>query len=130
MKSSQPNHDDDDYEVGYGRPPKHSQFKKGMSGNSSGRPKKLKSMKEQFALALAKEVVINGKKVTKQELFVEMLIQHAVKGKPVAMRMVMELLALSGDDEIKEFDPAIADENALTKWIMLLETQKSDKDVP
>ena len=29
-----------DYEVGYGRPPKKSQFRKGQSGNPSGRPKK------------------------------------------------------------------------------------------
>jgi Family of unknown function (DUF5681) len=28
------------YSVGYGRPPKHSQFKPGQSGNPKGRPKK------------------------------------------------------------------------------------------
>ena len=30
----------DDYEVGYGRPPKKTQFKKGQSGNPKGRPKR------------------------------------------------------------------------------------------
>lgn len=30
---------DDDYEVGYKKPPKGSQFKKGQSGNPKGRPK-------------------------------------------------------------------------------------------
>ena len=30
----------DDYEIGYRKPPKSSQFKKGISGNPSGRPKK------------------------------------------------------------------------------------------
>lgn len=29
----------DGYEVGYGKPPRHSQFKKGQSGNRKGRPK-------------------------------------------------------------------------------------------
>ena len=28
------------YQVGYGKPPKHSRFKKGQSGNPKGRPKK------------------------------------------------------------------------------------------
>ena len=31
---------EDEDKVGYGRPPKKNQFKKGQSGNPSGRPKK------------------------------------------------------------------------------------------
>ena len=31
--------DPKDHEVGYGRPPKHTQFKAGTSGNPKGRPK-------------------------------------------------------------------------------------------
>lgn len=30
---------DGDYEVGYGKPPQHSRFRKGQSGNPRGRPK-------------------------------------------------------------------------------------------
>ena len=30
----------DNYEVGYGKPPKDTQFQKGVSGNPRGRPKK------------------------------------------------------------------------------------------
>lgn len=36
--------DERDYEVGYGKPPKHSQFKPGQSGNPEGRPAKPPSM--------------------------------------------------------------------------------------
>jgi hypothetical protein len=31
----------DDYVIGYGKPPKNSQFQNGISGNSRGRPKNL-----------------------------------------------------------------------------------------
>lgn len=30
---------DDEYEVGYGKPPQRTQFKKGQTGNPKGRPK-------------------------------------------------------------------------------------------
>lgn len=36
---------DDEYEVGYGKPPKNTQFKKGKSGNPRGRPPKDKNPK-------------------------------------------------------------------------------------
>ncbi len=29
----------DDYDVGYGKPPRRSQFEKGVSGNAKGRPR-------------------------------------------------------------------------------------------
>src|SRR5258707_1115486 len=36
---SQPQRSADQHEIGYGKPPKHSQFPKGKSGNPGGRPK-------------------------------------------------------------------------------------------
>jgi hypothetical protein len=37
--------DSGDYQVGYGKPPKHTQFKPGKSGNPQGRPKGTKNLK-------------------------------------------------------------------------------------
>ena len=36
----------DDDKVGYCKPPKHSQFQPGQSGNSRGRPKKNRSLED------------------------------------------------------------------------------------
>jgi Family of unknown function (DUF5681) len=34
-----PDNRDSDYQVGYGKPPQHTRFKKGESGNPAGRPR-------------------------------------------------------------------------------------------
>src|ERR1700729_1716565 len=38
----------EDYEVGYAKPPESGKFKKGVSGNPSGRPKKLADLGSQL----------------------------------------------------------------------------------
>ena len=40
-----PYDDEGDHEVGYGKPPRHSQFIKGQSGNRRGRPAGAKNLK-------------------------------------------------------------------------------------
>lgn len=72
---------------------------------------------------------MNGKKITKQELIVEALIQHAAKGRSAALRIVMAQLGAADDDRQEEFDPVIADQNALAKWITMLEPSKPINDV-
>ena len=39
---------DSSYRVGYGHPPKHSQFRPGQSGNPSGRPKRVKNLQAEL----------------------------------------------------------------------------------
>src|ERR1700738_614513 len=52
-----PDHNDD-YEVGYARPPRHSRFVKGNSGNPRGRPRGAEHIKTLLNEALNELVVV------------------------------------------------------------------------
>ncbi|MER3356617.1 MAG: DUF5681 domain-containing protein [Hoeflea sp. D1-CHI-28] len=61
-----------DYEVGYCRPPKDKQFKKGQSPNPTGRKRKPKSVREQIKDVLAQKIPITEggktKKLPRQQI--------------------------------------------------------------
>ncbi len=51
--------------VGYGRPPKHGQFKKGQSGNPKGRPKKRTDLHEEVLKVYTEPLEVRkGEKIT------------------------------------------------------------------
>jgi hypothetical protein len=59
-----------DYEVGHGKPPRHTRFKKGQSGNPRGRPKGSKNLPTLLTEALNEPVVVaeNGKRSATADL--------------------------------------------------------------
>jgi hypothetical protein len=64
VKENMSNGDEpEDYEIGYGKPPKSRQFKKGVSGNPSGRPKKPSDSASELMKELQSKVTLleNGK---------------------------------------------------------------------
>lgn len=87
----------DDQQVGYGKPPKGSQFKKGQSGNPKGRVPGARSFRADLDAELRAEVQVteNGKAVllTKQRLMVKALMAKAIKGEPRAISLTVELLS-------------------------------------
>ncbi len=98
--------DKDNYDVGYGKPPKSGQFQKGKSGNPRGRPKGARGLKTDLKAELGERVTIteNGRsrKLTKQQLMVKQLTAKAVKGDMRAISKLAELaISLLGpDDEV------------------------------
>lgn len=67
-----PDNDDSDVDgkseelVGYGRPPRNTRWRKGQSGNPSGRPKGSRNLHTEVieALTAPVEVIVGGKTVT------------------------------------------------------------------
>jgi len=88
---------EEDYEVGYGKPPKHGQFKPGHSGNPGGRPKGRKSV-HKVVQAVCEEVVTvndngNPKKMSKLEVATASLFAKASKGDVNAIKLLLSLKA-------------------------------------
>jgi hypothetical protein len=84
--------------VGYGRPPKHTQFAKGKSGNPKGRPKGSKNFSTLLHDELNVKIPIteNGKrrKITKQEAMVKQLANKGAAGDLKAIPIVMNDIRL------------------------------------
>lgn len=123
-----------DYEVGYGRPPKQHRFVKGRSGNPSGRPRKAPSIADLVAKELATRVEItepNGRRRRhrKDHLLIRQLLNKALKGEAQAQRLAFDVIGHAeafrrdrGDDAISTKDQASADRaifNALEQMFQL-----------
>jgi hypothetical protein len=93
-------HDD----IGYGKPPKHTRFRKGASGNPRGRPKGTRNFGTVFNSALQEKVGINenGKRktITKLAAACKQLVNKAASGDLQAMRQLTPLLGLFEDENI------------------------------
>ncbi|WP_260929348.1 DUF5681 domain-containing protein [Novosphingobium sp. 9] len=84
-----------DYEVGYGKPPVHTRFKPGQSGNKGRRKKKLRETRKDIVRRIRDEKVrVNGKWITAFELAVRSTFNQTIKsGKPRDLKMLLELLS-------------------------------------
>jgi len=86
-----------DYEVGFGKPPAGTRFKKGQSGNPKGRPKGTLNMATVLARTLREKVVVNEsgrrKTITKLEAAVKQLVNKAASGDLGALRHLANLVA-------------------------------------
>lgn len=94
--------DNEHNERGYGKPPKHSQFKKGRSGNPDGRPKGASSIKADLTAELNETLTFteNGKACTisKQRAVIKSLTAAAMKD-PRAVKILLALMRQLGIGE-------------------------------
>src|SRR5262245_46207780 len=85
------------YEVGYRKPPKDTQFKKGASGNPRGRPKRTLNLVTDLTAELSEKVTIRedgrSRTITKQRALIKSLTTKALKGDPRATAALLALHA-------------------------------------
>ncbi len=94
-----------DYDVGFGKPPKGSRFKKGQSGNPKGRPRGKKNASTVILRALEAKVVINEngrrREITKFEAAITQLANKAAVGDLRALNLATQLMRLA-EERVQE----------------------------
>ena len=84
-----------DYEVGYGKPPQHTRFQPGESGNPRGRLRGTKNLKTDLMEELGEKILIregeHARPVSKQRALVKSLVARALKGDVRAANLVVSM---------------------------------------
>jgi hypothetical protein len=83
------------YEIGYKRPPKHTRFAKGRSGNPNGRPKRPEGIIIR-KLFDGNQVASNGATTSTREAYLRQILKGALEGKARQLRKFVELMKRSG----------------------------------
>jgi hypothetical protein len=93
----------DDYDVGYGKPPRHTQFKPGQSGNSKGRPRSTRNFKTDLREELEAEVVVNEggrtQTISRQKAMIKRTVEKALKGDLRATQMLAQWVSMHLADD-------------------------------
>jgi hypothetical protein len=84
------------YEVGYAKPPRHSRFQRGESGNPRGRPRGALNLSSRLMQALLESVTVSehgvAKKMRKIDIAITQQTNKAAAGDAQALKLLTTLL--------------------------------------
>ena len=93
----------DAYEVGFGKPPERTRFKKGRSGNPKGRPRKKPDLYSELTKVLRENVTVTidgqPEKVTVQQALLLRLRDQALRGELWAQKLLQKVVAALPESE-------------------------------
>lgn len=102
------------YEIGYKRPPKSGQFKKGRSGNPKGRPKGANNFLTILEQELGQSIVVNEngqkRKITRLQAMVKRMVAGALQGEHRSLLTLIEILRRTGRFEDTDIDRLLPDD--------------------
>ena len=106
----------EDFDVGYKRPPKHTRFKPGQSGNKKGRPKTETNLTAILEKVIAERMPVRLEGILKHVPAMEVIVRQAVigasRGDYNSIKFLMTLSTKSGASFL---DKKAADANSTEK---------------
>ena len=85
-----------DYEVGYKKPPRHTRFRQGRSGNPNGRPRHARNLLTDLHEELQQRITVREggteRRISRQRAVVKRLLEKALKGELGAVTRLFDLV--------------------------------------
>lgn len=111
------------YDVGFGRPPEHTRFRPGRSGNPKGRPKLRRNLKTVVRDALNEAITIREgerkRRTSRLDALVRTVLNKALQGEAKAIPHLIALMRLAGlegdESEAENTAPLRSEDEALIR---------------